>query len=455
MLKPNCYQSMSIEFCYLSRFQRWLSAKISSAISCQSRHCDLLSGVVFLVLCGLYSPTVAAQISGDITIVTNRGDLIDNGSYQRWIAEFKKQYPQVDKVTLKRSDNYEVESVAMFQLREYGDVTLVPENLPKDLYPNYFVPLNDLGLKNHMYFNDAWSFEGSDYAYTQGVSVEGLVYNKTVFARHNLTVPTSRTQLFELAAKLDSLGITPLTMNVGAAWPLQQWDKAPVAIAKDGDYYDTLLSTRSPFSSSSPYGQSLAIAHRFLKNGWVEDNIIEDGWNKSKSNFVEAKTAMFYLGSWVVPQLMDLGMSAQNIGFAPFPFTDEAKTTGLINKDWGIAVSKYSDNPETAKAWITFLFTQSDYADLAGFIPTDKRRESNLLQMQEFQSFNPTLIQAQSPSHRFIRITNMAGIDFMRGTYIRDILLSSDFERALRYWNNKWNLALANQNKILPEVANH
>ena len=407
---------------------------------------------VFALLLGIVS-SAQAKVSGELTIVTNRGDLVDNGSYQRWVKEFKRKYPGMGKINLNRSDNYEVESVAMFQLREYGDVTLVPENLPKDLYPNYFVDLSNLEMSQHVYFDDAWAFDDEVYAFTQGVSVEGLVYNKLVFEQLNLKVPTTRSELFALAEKLDANGVTPLSMNVGAAWPLQQWDKAPVAIAEDGEYYESLLTLKSPFSKHSPYGQSLGIAHRFFKEGWIEDNIIENGWDKSKRAFIEGRSAMFFLGSWVIPQLMDLGMASEDIGFVPFPFSDKARPVGLINKDWGIAVSKYSKNQESAKAWIEFLFTETDYADVAGFIPTDKRRKTNLAQMREFQSLNPELVQAQSPSHQFIRLTNMAGIDFMRGTYIRDILLSTDFDRALAHWNKKWNLALVNQRNDNPGLA--
>ncbi len=385
-----------------------------------------------------------AAIKGDLVVYTNRGDLIDNGSFKKWIAAFKNKYPTFGDIKLKRSDNFEVESVKLFAARQYGDVTLIPENLPKDVYPNYFEPLNNLGLSKHLYFADAWAYQGKEYAYSQGVSVEGLVYNKAVFKKLGLDVPQTLTELYKAAAVLKQNGVTPLSLNIGSAWPLQQWDKAPVLIAGNANYYNEMLKNEAPYVKNGAFAQSLNIPFTFYQKGWSEDNIIDDNWENSKAQFVKGKAAMYFLGSWVIPQLIDKGLASKDVGFAPFPFTNNTKTVGLVNKDWGLGVSRYSKNKIAAKAWLKFLLTESDFADMSGFIPTDKRKKPNLRQMREFQSYQPEMIQAKSPSFQFIRLTNMAGIDFMRGGYIRNIILSSDFDMAINYWDRRWALALKN-----------
>lgn len=391
----------------------------------------------------------ASAVSGNLIVYSNNGDLVDNGNYDRWIKQFKKKYPSINKVSIIVARNYEVESIELFSNRSFGDVTMIPENIPKDVYPNYFEPLNELKLSQHVYFNDSWAYQGKEYGYSQGVSVEGLIYNKKIFKTLKLAVPQTLNELYTAAEVIAKAGITPLMLNIGSSWPLQQWDKAPIAIANDAGYYDKLLTNNRPFSTTGSYGKSLAIAHKFYQKGWAEKNIIEDNWDNSKTLFAEGKLAMYFLGGWAIPQLISKGINSDDVGFAPFPLTNNTPQIGLVNKDWGLAVSKFSRNKKAAKAWLKFLLTETDFADQSGFIPTDKRKKAKLVQMAEFQGYQPTMLQTQSPSFQFTRLTNMAGIDFMGGRYIRDILLSSNFEKSMQYWNRQWALALKNNDNTI------
>ena len=109
-----------------------------------------------------------------------------------------------------------------------------------------------------------------------------------------------------------------------------------------------------------------------------------------------------------------------------------------------MAVSRYSNNKDTAKAWIKFVITRSDFADVAGFIPTYKDRSSSMPQLAAYMSLEPDIIQAAPASNDFIRLANKAGIDFMGGNHVRHILLSPDFEGSMKYWNSRWRQAREN-----------
>lgn len=386
----------------------------------------------------------SAAVAGDITFYVNRVDLVSNGSYARWVKEFQVLHPQV-RVRVEGIADYETNMPKRFEARNYGDVMLVPRDMPKQTFGKYFVPLNDLQLDKKIYFAQNWEYEGRQYAYTQGVIAEGLVYNKAVFARAGITdLPKTRSEFFTLLAALKAKGVTPIALNIGAAWPLQQWDKSVMALAGDGNYFAKMLDDSQPFSRSKPYAESLHIAHRIFSEGYSEADFIANNWESSKQAFIKNQIALFYLGNWVIPQLIESGMRASDIGFIPFPFDDSGTSKALLNFDWGMAVSRYSKNPEAAKAWINFIITQSNFADVAGFIPTDKSRTSNLVQLEEYMSFKPQIIQVAPESNNFIRLTNKAGIDFMSGNYIRNILLSPDFDGSMAYWNKRWQQAQAN-----------
>lgn len=385
-----------------------------------------------------------AAISGDITFYSNRVDLVNNGSYARWVREFQAQYPGT-RVRVEGIADYEAAMPKRFEARNYGDVMLVPRDMPRQTYPKYFLPLNDLQLQDKIYFADNWEYQGKHYAYTQGVIAEGLVYNKRLLNAAGIQqLPRNLSDLMAAAAQLKNAGKVPIALNIGAAWPLQQWDKAVMALAADGNYFAKMINDNQPFSPGKPYYQSLKIAHELFTKGYSEPDFILNNWEPSKRDFIANKTALFFLGNWVIPQLIESGMRSEDIGFIPFPFDNSGKPKAILNFDWGMAVSRYSKNPDTAKAWIDFIIRKSNFADVAGFIPTDKSRSSSMPQLAEYMAYKPEIIQAAPESNDFIRLANKAGMDFMSGNYIRNILLSPDFEGSMAYWNKRWRQAKEN-----------
>lgn len=398
---------------------------------------------LLLLLMSLPLPAVA-EVSGSISVFTNRGDLVRNGNFARWAKEFQQLNPKA-KVSVVLVERYAEEMAARFASRDYGDVILVPTDMPKEAYSKFFLPLNDMKLSDKVYFADSWSHDGKEYAYTQGVSAEGLIYNRKLMTSVGVAKPpVTLTEFYELCEKLKASGVTPIYLNVGAGWPLQQWDKAVMVLGNDGNYYEGMMNERAPFSKGKPYAQSLRIASTIFQKGYSEDEFIFDVWQDSKKMFAQNKAGLFFLGSWAIPQLIEEGAKSRDVGFIPFPLDNSAEAKGILNFDWGVAVSRYSKNPATAKAWLNYLLTRSDFADVSGFIPTVKTRKSGMPQLAEYMDSKPQVIQTAPYKNDFLRLTNKAGMDFMGGNYIRNILLSPDFDGSMSYWDARWKQAQAN-----------
>jgi len=399
---------------------------------------------ILVLLSVMFSASLHAQVSGPISVFTNRGDLIRNGSFKRWVREFTALHPEAS-VKVVLVERYGEEMAVRFENRDYGDVILVPTDMPKAAYPKFFLPLNGMKLSDKLYFADSWAYSGKEYAYTQGVSAEGLIYNKRVLKEVGYAKPpVTLSDFYALCEKIKAAGKTPIYLNVGAGWPLQQWDKAVMVLSEDGNYYEKMMEEASPFGKGKPYEQSMKIASTIFKNGYSEQDYVLDQWQDSKKQFSSNQSGLFFLGSWAIPQLIETGIASKDVGFVPFPMDDSGVSKGILNFDWGIAISRFTKNPRTAKAWLDFVLTRSDFADTSGFIPTVKKRRSGMPQLAEYMSYKPVVIQTVSYQNNFLRLTNKAGIDFMGGNYVRNILLSPDFEGSMRYWNKRWRQARAN-----------
>jgi len=383
------------------------------------------------------------DVKGSITFFTNRTDLVEQGHYARWVEEFKTKYPAVQGVEVVGLSDYRGQLQPRMQTQDFGDVVFILSSIPRDQYSHFFMPLNDLGLQADIYFEDLWSVSGKHYGYTQGVSAEGLVYNKTAFAQAGIEVPLKTLDdLHSAAQKLKSNDVVPLTINMGAGWPMQQWDKLASLYAGDYGYYDAMLQDESPFEASKPHGQAIDFVRTFFNNGWTEEDYVGNNWEESKGRMARGENAMWFFGNWSIPQIGIYNENWQDeIGFMPLPIDNSGQPKALLSNDWGYGVSAFSKNPTTAKAWVRFLIAETDYAAAAGFIPTVKAQSASMPQLQEIMSYSPEIIEVKPTSAKFTAAANKARIDVFGGTYIRELLLEDNFDKAVAKINKRWNKA--------------
>lgn len=402
------------------------------------------------ILFGLYGVANAAvtdgikvdQVKGEITFYTNRTDLLEAGVYDRYEAEFKKLYPNVSKVNVFAFADYQGGIRPRMNTGDYGDLLLILPSVPSEQYGNFYEPLNDIYSGDEVYFFDAWENDGKSYGVSMGNSVEGLVYNKEVLASAGVEVPIKTLSgFFEAAKKIKENGQIPLYINFGAQWPLQQWDKFPLVVEGSDDVYEKMLEQDKPFSGDTAYNTSLSVLKRLIDEGLTEKDLMTNSWEDSKNAIAKGDAAMYYLGNWVIPQVIERGAKSENIGFMPIPADDSGVLKAQMNHDWAYAVSHHSKNKETAKAYLKFLIEESDFDKIAGFIPTLKSKQPSLAQLNEYMSYEPVVIQTPVSSSTFIEVNNRSKIDFYAGGYIQDVMTSRNFEEALEKLDSRWNRA--------------
>src|SRR6218665_3482647 len=84
------------------------------------------------------------EVKGDITFLTNRTDLEEDGTYDRYIQEFQETYPDVN-VKVEAITAYEDDvRPRMSTPNGYGDVLLTPDAIGVDQQPDFFEPLGSV-----------------------------------------------------------------------------------------------------------------------------------------------------------------------------------------------------------------------------------------------------------------------------------------------------------------------
>lgn len=380
----------------------------------------------------------APDISGTITFLTNRTDMI-NKEYADYAKRFKEKYPNAE-VKFEAVKDLDKDTKIRISTGDFPDVVLVP-TIPASDLPKYFAPLDDLGLNDKIYFKDYKSFEGKVYGISAGATTTGIVYNKKAFADAGITsVPKTLDEFYAAAEKLKAKGIVPLASNFKDQWPLYPWaSELPSSIAGNANLNNERVNSDTPYTMDGPYGQALTIVRTMYEKGYLEPDINSTNWEQSKKDVASGKFGMYFLGNWVIPQVISSGTTSDNVGFFPMPYDNSGKSNVVLAPDWGYGVNKDSKHLETAKAFVKWMIEESGFDQFAGFIPVLKDRTSDMPQLSEFESLGPTKIEAVADTAEATDITNKAQIT--KEAFVQEFVLIKDPQSILDKYNEKWSKA--------------
>lgn len=379
-----------------------------------------------------------AELGGKLKVLTHRTDLVNDGTLDKYEEAFKAKYPKAE-IEFEGLTNYAQDIQVRLTTGEAGDVLMIPTGLATSEYPKYFEPLPDAMFEN-VYFADNTLFEGKRYGISTGVNTQGIVYNKKAFEAAGIDkVPGTLDELYAAAEKLKAADIIPLYMNFGAQWTMGNWaDNSAWYVEGDPQYHSKLVSEEAPFQVDNAWGTLAQIARTFVQKEWVEKDLYTNNWEISKGEMAAGKAGMYFLGNWVIPQVIGAGAASEDIGFFPLPYDNSGKYNAPLGSDYFAAVSKDSENKELATAWVEFFVKESGYVEDSGFMPIIKTAESTIPQLAEFQSFNPTLIESEATDPKFNEIANKAQIGIGTGDYVQEYVVAEDLQAAFDKLNAKW-----------------
>jgi raffinose/stachyose/melibiose transport system substrate-binding protein len=320
------------------------------------------------------SSALQGDITGEITVLTQRTDLVDT-VFQDYKKTFEAKYPGTT-VKFEAITDYEGDVSTRLTSGNVGDVLLIPNTVTRDQLPTFFEPLGKVDDLSSTYrFLNEQSFDGDAYGIAITGNAQGIVYNKKVWAAAGLTDwPTTPDEFIaDLQAIKANTDATPLYTNYAAGWPMTQWE-GNRGMMGDADANLTLVADDSPWATGKYHEITDGLLYDSVADGLVEADPTTTDWESSKGLIGSGKVATMVLGSWAITQMQDAaataGQSRDDIGYMPFPYQVDGKFHSTIGGDYKNAISITSTNKPTAWAWIQWFAAESNYAsDQGGLSP--------------------------------------------------------------------------------------
>jgi len=319
--------------------------------------------------------TGAETISGEVTFVTWRTDLIEDGTLDAYAAEFHAKYPDAT-VKFEGITDYEGEMRTRLSTTQYGDVLGIPNSVLPDQLVDFFEPLGQTAdLAADYRFLSAKSFEGTQYGLALGGNANGMLYNTQVFEAAGISkLPTTEKEFIDdLQAIKDKTDAIPLYTNYKDGWPLSQWSGNLGAVTGDPDAVNAMAHADAPWTEGSDIYAIDSAIFEAVAAGLTEEDPLTTNWEQSKVDFATGKIAVMTLGSWAVSQMQaaatDNGIDPAAVGYMAFPAVAKDGTQyATVGGDYNLGINVNSDVKPAARAWIDYLLNDSGFTKTQGMV---------------------------------------------------------------------------------------
>jgi raffinose/stachyose/melibiose transport system substrate-binding protein len=237
------------------------------------------------------APDDPSKVSGTIHVLTQRTDLVQDGTMKKYAAAFNKTYPKV-KVEFEALTNYEAEVKIRMNTKNYGDVLLIPGVIKKSDYPKFFASLGTQAERAKKYrFTDFTTVNGKVYGQSPIGVTPGFVYNKKVWKAAGITQwPTTPAEFIaDLKAIKSKTDATPYYTNFAAQWPLTSWTFVNGSVHCDTQA-TTKLADGDPWAKGADLRVGDTLLYDTVHDGLAEKDPTTTNWEASKARLAKGRS---------------------------------------------------------------------------------------------------------------------------------------------------------------------
>lgn len=307
---------------------------------------------LILVACGPKGP--------DLVVQSYMSDEAPKAAFAKLVAEFEKQTKLKVEVNTTAHEQFKTQIVtyltspdapdvltwfAGFRMQQYamkGLLEPIDEVFPGGKFENEF-PAS---------FKGAASYGGKIYFVPQSWYWWAIYYNKDVFAKYNLTPPTTWEELLKVCEVLKKNGVAPFTIGAKDTWTAGGWfDYMNVAV-NGGEFHQQLTAGKVSYTDPKVLKTFSYIAD-LAKKGYIIEGASSLSWQEAVTPLVEGKAAMYLMGQFIMDVIP--ADKKASFDFFKFPIVGGQTAYGVDTPTDGFIMPAKAKNKTNAKKFLAFL----------------------------------------------------------------------------------------------------
>lgn len=209
------------------------------------------------------------------------------------------------------------------------------------------------------------SYRGQTSVLPYSITAAGVIYNADLFAKYNVKVPTTWSEVIKACETFKANNITPIYATYKDTWTVQQglFDYVAGGLVDSAKFFTALKAEGADVSSSSSTSFTKTFTPAVEKMQKLRQYLNPDAASRSYDDgnaaFAAGKVAMYFQGPWAFTGIDTLSPKFDVRTF-PLPVTeDPADTLVRVNLDLACWIPRSSQKAAAAKTLLSFLFQDS------------------------------------------------------------------------------------------------
>lgn len=207
---------------------------------------------------------------------------------------------------------------------------------------------------------EPFQFEGKQFGIPVNVDSKYMIYNKAIFEKHGLSVPTTFAEFIALNDALLAAGEVPIAYGNQAPWAATHYigdlfAKMVPDDVRQADYQ--LLAPADQLYTHPGYVEALALYKSFGDKRYFNNGANAISHQQARGAFIAGRSAMVYLELVEFYMLADTPVAEQGWGFFPMPPMEGAagRNDLLTGAPDGFLISSKTEHPDEALAFLNFI----------------------------------------------------------------------------------------------------
>lgn len=340
-----------------------------------------------LTMCAL----MAMGPLGTVTAYADDGDLSGELVFAIWdnnlmsfidendmVGKFQEKYPDADIEVEKIKDDSEYWN-AMKMRASANQLPDVMFNKPFTLsrFKDYLLDLSDLDAAKNNELADGYAIDGQILGVPMTAGYEYVYYWKDMFEEAGVEVPTTWSEFEDVTQKLqehfgaDNKDFMALALGAKDEWPDYPFmEFMPALESGNGQNWNDMATQDEPFAEGSDIQKAYSKIYDLFSSGVCGKDPLGIGNDQATALFAQKQAAIIALGDWGLQNIENGTDDYSELGafYLPTRDSEEDPFRVIVQGDSFMGVTTHSENPELAKAFVEWFYSDEWYPDYLNYI---------------------------------------------------------------------------------------
>ena len=339
-----------------------------------------------LAACGGSQSTTAAsggaaagsELSGELVFTIWDNNLMEYIDSNDMVGKFQEKYPDAEIEVEKIKDDSEYWN-AMKMRASANQLPDVMFNKPFTLsrFKDYLLDLSDTEAAKNNTLAAGYAVDGKILGVPMTAGYEYVYYWKDMFEEAGVEVPTTWGDFQAAATKLqDHFGASDpdfMAIALGAKdeWPDYPFmEFMPALVNGNGQNWNDMAKVDAPFAEGTDINIAYHRIYDLFTSGVFGKDPLGLGNDQATTLFAQKKAAIIALGDWGLQNIENGAESIDQLGafYLPVRESESEPFRYIVQGDSFMGVTTHSKNPELARAFIEWFYSEDWYPGYIAYI---------------------------------------------------------------------------------------